>query len=96
VWLSIIITITIFSPFVWVRTVEKYKFGFIFSIFVILIVTVIVIYFTILHINENNGEAGPDWVKFNSENYITMVALGFYTYSNIGALLPIMEACDVK
>ena len=83
-WQAVIFTVIIFSPFVWIRTVEKYRYCYIFAIIILALVLLIIIILSIQVISENNGEAGPDWTAINNNNFITMLALSFYTYSNIG------------
>jgi hypothetical protein len=47
-------------------------------------------------INEHGGNAGPDWVSYNSDGIWTMIGLAYYMFEGITAVLPVMEASDAK
>ena len=61
IWVFASITVIVFTLIAWVRTVEKFKVGFILAVIIIitLVITVTVMDYMIL--SENGGQAGPNW-----------------------------------
>lgn len=95
-WVWAIVTTVIFTPVAWVRTVEKFKIGYIYAVCMIALMIVVVIAFCSIRINEQGNEAGPDWERLNEAEFILMIGMAFGQYEGIGAVLPIMEASDAK
>jgi hypothetical protein len=60
-WLWCIVTLVIFAPIAWVRVVEKFKIGYIYSVIVILVMLIVVAVFCFIRINENNNDPGPEY-----------------------------------
>jgi amino acid permease len=88
--------IAILAPLTWIRTIETFKIFFIFSGIVILASVITISIFDSIRINDDNGEAGPEWKAFNEDNYWTMVGLSFFMFEGIPTILPIMEASNEK
>lgn len=95
-WVWALVTLLIFAPISWVRVVEKFQIGYLYSCIVIVLMIGVIAYFAISRILENDNNAGPDWQAFNDAEFITMIGLSFYQYEGIGTVLPIMEASDAK
>ena len=93
-WIFCILTLVIFAPLSWIRTIERFKIGFIFAGITILGMIIVVSIFDIIKINEQDNNAGPGWQPFNKEHFVTMIGLSFYMFEGIGTVLPIMEASD--
>lgn len=54
-------TILILAPLSWIRTIERFKIGFIFAGFAILFMLITVIVFVSLIIRDHDNNAGPGW-----------------------------------
>jgi len=91
-----IITIAILAPLSWIRTIERFKEGFVFAGFAILFMLVTVIVFVTLKVKDQDNEAGPGWQAFNEEHYWTMISISFVMFEGIPSVLPIMEASNCK
>jgi amino acid permease len=90
------ISLCILAPLSWVRTLEKFRYNFIFGSFVVVGTVIIVATYDALIINDNNGEPGLGWTSFNQNGYWTMIGLSFYMFEGIPTVLPIMDASDAK
>lgn len=95
-WIWAIVTFLVFAPISWVRTVERFKVGYIYAVCTIILMIIIVGTFCSMRIYENDNDAGRDWSAFNDAEFLTMIGLSFYQYEGIGTILPIMEASDAK
>ena len=89
------ITIVILAPLSWVRAVEKFQTGYIFSVLVLLGLVIIVSTFIFLDLSDHEWQAGPDWTPFNESGYITMWGISFYTM-RVNSILPVMDASSYK
>jgi len=94
IWLFGLISIGIFTTLAVVRTIERFKVGFIFSGFVILFMIILLSTLNGIIIHDRGGEAGPEWEAFNSSQYFTMVGLAFYMFEGVTSVLPILEASN--
>ena len=50
-----LVTVLIFAPLVWIRTVETFKIGYGFGSIVIFVMIIVVITFSSMVIHENNN-----------------------------------------
>jgi len=91
-----LITIAILAPLSWIRTLERFKEGFVFAGFAILFMLITVIVFVSIMVKDQDNEAGPGWQAFNEEHYWTMISISFVMFEGIPTVLPIMEASDCK
>jgi Transmembrane amino acid transporter protein len=96
IWWFAGFAIILFTLLSWVRTIERFKIGFVFAVVTIfsLVITVSVCDFII--INEHDHNAGPGWKPFNSSQYYTMVGLAFYMFEGVTSVLPVLEASDSR
>lgn len=60
-WVFMIVTFLIFTPLSWIRTIERFKIGFIFAGITILGMILVVSTFDCIKINEQDNNAGPGW-----------------------------------
>ena len=81
----------LYSPLMWVRTLEYFSKGFIIAVFLILLGVATTSYFALDLIEAQDGSAGPGYVAVNSEQYWSMIGFAFYMFEGIGCLLPIMR-----
>lgn len=51
-WIWCIVTLLIFAPISWVRNVEKFKVGYIYSVVVIFVMIIVVSVFCFLRIHD--------------------------------------------
>lgn len=79
-----------------VRTVEKFRIGYIVACCIVVFMYFVVVSFCSIRIHDNDNEAGPDWVPFNESEFLIMIGMAFGQYEGVGAVLPIMEASDAK
>lgn len=96
IWVFSVITVIIFSPVSWVRTIETFEVGYIFAVTVVLVMLITVTTLISLNLKDNSNEAGPGWTPFNENNFIKMWGLAFFMFEGIGAILPVMEASEYK
>jgi hypothetical protein len=54
-WVFMLITVLIFAPLVWIRTVETFRIGYVFGSVVIFIMIIVVIAFSSIVIHDNNN-----------------------------------------
>lgn len=54
IWVFMVITIVIFAPIVWIRTVERFRIGYLYSSAVIVGFVICIITLMSIHINEND------------------------------------------
>lgn len=92
----LVVTILVFAPLLWVRTVETFQVGYIFA--VILIATLLIVASALIFqgLADQQWEAGEGWTAFNSEQFIIMWGLSFYMYEGVGCVMPVMEASEYK
>ena len=53
IWIFCLVTLAIFTPLSWIRTIERFKIGFIFAGFTILGMIIVISVFDCIKINEN-------------------------------------------
>lgn len=63
----LIVTIVVFSPILWVRTIETFQIGYIFAVVIILILLVISSVLIFMGLEEKDWEAGEGWTAFNGD-----------------------------
>ena len=56
-----LITIAVLAPLSWIRTLERFKEGFVFAGFAILFMLITVIVFISIMVKDQDNEAGPGW-----------------------------------
>ena len=56
-----LITIAILAPLSWIRTIEKFKEGFVFAGFAILLMLITCVVFISIMVKDQDNEAGPGW-----------------------------------
>lgn len=54
-WVFMLVTVLIFAPLVWIRTVETFKIGYVFGSIVIFVMIIVVITFSSMVIHDNNN-----------------------------------------
>ena len=60
-WIFALVTFFVFVPIAWVRTVERFQVGYLYSCIVILAMIIVVGYFVSANIADHDGEAGREW-----------------------------------
>jgi hypothetical protein len=95
-WIYAAVTLVVFAPITWVRTLEVFQYGNVYSIIVVYLMIITITVFCAMHITENNSESGPGWEAFNNKEFVTMCGLAFFQYEGIGTLLPVMEASSAR
>jgi hypothetical protein len=50
-----LVTVLIFAPLVWIRTVETFKIGYVFGSIVIFLMIIVIITFSSILIHDNNN-----------------------------------------
>ena len=96
VWWFILTVILLFAPIVWIRTLETFRWGFIYSSIVIIFTIGVILYFESLKIQEHDGQPGPGYTPFNQDDFAIMLGISYATYEGIATVLPIMEASDAR
>lgn len=96
VWIYAAVTLAVFAPITWVRTLEVFQYGNVYSIIVVYLMIITIAVFCSYQINEQGNQPGENWTAFNNHEFITMIGLSFFQYEGIGTLLPVMEASDAK
>lgn len=94
IYVFMLITILILFPFTWIRTLERFRVGFMISGAIILVMLVTISTFDIIMIEDQNGEAGPGWVAANEDHFWLMVGLCFTLFN--ANPLPVLEATADK
>lgn len=59
------IAIILFAPTVWIRTLESFRYGYIYSWCVIIAMVITIIYFDSVKIQEHDNQPGPGYTPFN-------------------------------
>ena len=96
IWVFGAITAVVFAPILWIRTIETFKFGFIYACLVIVFTVIVISTIDVIEIEDHDDNAGPNWQAFNENNYWTAVGLAFFMFEGIANVLPVMEASEVK
>ena len=96
IWVFGAITAIVFAPILWIRTIETFKFGFIYACLVIVFTVIVISTIDVIEIEDHDDNAGPNWQPFNENNYWTAVGLAFFMFEGIANVLPVMEASEVK
>ncbi len=84
----------VYSPLAWVRTLEVFSIGFMFSMAMIGLAVLTTTVFCFKDI-ESQGGHGPDWVPINKSSYWDMVGFAFFMFEGIGCLMPVMKETAV-
>lgn len=96
IWCYAPITIAILAPLSWIRTLEKFRYGFIYAGFAILTMVIVLITFDSMIIFEHDNNAGPGWQAFNYEGCWTMASIATCMFEGIPTVLPILEASAAR
>jgi uncharacterized membrane protein YhaH (DUF805 family) len=67
IWIWAGVTLVIFAPIAWVRNIEVFSVGYIYSVCAIFLMIIVIGTFCAIEIYENDNQAGPDWVAFNED-----------------------------
>lgn len=94
IWWCILITIIVLAPIVWIRTLESFRYGYIYCAVVIVAMVGLVLYFDSVRIQGNDNQPGPGYTPFNEDSFQIMLGISYATYEGIGTVLPVMEASD--
>ena len=92
-WVMGIFIFIIYSPLVWVRTVEFFAKGYILAMTCILASLVMTAVFALQEARENGG-AGPDFVPIRSDTFWDMFGFAFFMFKGITALLPVVNESE--
>ena len=93
-WLFGIGIFLVYSPIIWVRTLEFFKQAFIFAVLMILLCVITTSMYAQKVIEKQDGEPGPDFVGLNKGSYWTMVGFAFFMFEGIGCLMPILAETE--
>ena len=61
IWVYAFVTIAIIAPLAWIRTLERFEFGFIFAGIAIFLMIVVMVVLDSLIIRDRDNDAGPNW-----------------------------------
>lgn len=84
----------IYSPLVWVRTLEYFKRAFAFAMLMIALGVVTTSWFAGEQIVANDGKPGAGFEPVNRESYFAMIGFAFFMFEGIGCLLPVMRETE--
>ena len=79
----------VYSPIVWVRTVEYFAKAYVLAVSMIILSVIITSIFAIQLIESNEGKPGPDFVAIRKETYWDMIGFAFFMFEGITCLLPV-------
>lgn len=94
-WIFGIFIIVLYSPLVWVRTLEFFKKGYIFANAMIILTVGLTAAYCVGIISRHSGSSGPDFVALNKAKYWQMVGFAFFMFEGIGCLMPILKETAV-
>ena len=95
-WLMGIIVFFVYSPLVWVRTVEYFANHYVLSMAMIFISVFITSIFALKIIHDNDGEPGPDFVPIREKTYWDMIGFAFFMFEGINLLIPVCNESKAK
>ena len=84
----------VYSPIVWVRTVEYYAKSYILAVSMIVISVIISSIFAIEVSESNDGEPGPDFVAVRKDTYWDMIGFAFFMFEGITCMLPVVNESE--
>lgn len=85
----------VFAPVVWIRQIQKLRFAFIFGVVMIFVTVFIISGFCFYYIAERDWTRPPAaYYAINPEHYWDMIGFSFFMFEGIGAVMPVMNACD--
>ena len=92
-----IFVISLFTPLTWIRNLEKFRYGFMIGVCMILLAVVTISYFCFDQISERNFERpASGYYSVNKDRYWDMIGFSFFMFEGIGTIMPVMNACDQK
>jgi hypothetical protein len=80
----------LYSPLAWVRTLDVFSTGFVFSMGCIALAVVTTSAYCFHLIIENDGKPAPGF-KPIGDDYWDMVGFAFFMFEGIGCLMPVMQ-----
>jgi len=75
-----------------VRKIEKFAWTHLIADGFILLTTVVILVYTLIHLSENGWGTGNKLI--NEETWLTMIGSAVYSYEGIGVILPLMEVTE--
>merc|ERR1712151_826219 len=84
----------LYSPIIWVRTLEFYKKAFIFAVMMILLCVITTSMYANKVIEKQDGGAGANFVAINRSSYWAMIGFAFFMFEGIGCLMPILAETE--
>ena len=92
-----IFVISIFTPLTWVRDLEKFKYGFMLGVSMILLAVLTISYFCYDMIKERGFVKPPSgYYSINDDRYWDMIGFSFFMFEGVGSVMPVMNACDKR
>ena len=88
-----IVVFIIYSPIIWVRTVEFFSKGFVVAMCMIMISISMTSVFALREADENGG-AGPGFVPFRGDTFWDMFGFSFFMFKGLTALLPVINESE--
>lgn len=93
-WVSIGV-VAVFAPLTWVRKIQKFKIGFIFGVFMILVTVVAISIYCFIELEKRDwARPDPNYVALNKDSYWNMIGFSFFMFEGIGSVMPVMTACN--
>ena len=79
------------------RDLEKFKYGFMLGVSMILLAVLTISYFCYDKIKERGFEKPPSgYYSINNDRYWDMIGFSFFMFEGIGSVMPVMNACDER
>jgi amino acid permease len=96
VYIGIFVLVT-FAPLTWVRKIEKFRYGFIFGVAMILVAVLTISGFCYSFISKRDYiRPQSGYFAINMDRYWDMIGFSFFMFEGIGSVMPVMNACDEK
>ena len=93
-WVFALAVWVIYTPLVWVRTMETFSKAFIFAVAMIGLGVVTTTVYAVMLIQEQEGAPGPGYEPVNNEMYWSAIGFAFFMFEGIGCLLPVMRETE--